>query len=459
MKKRLAAMVMAVVLAGSSMAGCAGGGGSAPAAAGAAEDTAPAAVPDGSGEADSGEADPGIKSDVAYTLSFWHGATDDVRQQMYDNAIARFNKAYPNVTVEQTRLDSDAYKTKIKTVMGAGAADIPDVFMNWGGDVLKSYIDYGLVADITDLIAPYKDEYYDFEFGISTFDDRIYGMGIGIAPSVVFYNTEIFGKLNLEVPKTWEELDAVCAGLKEAGYVPFALGNKNKWPGLLEYTMLGVNLGGEEMSKGLSDRTMSFDNEYFIEAGRRIADFSKKGYYPNGTNGIDHNAGGSRMLFYNEVAAMFIMTNGFLSNCVAEDAEFYEKVGTFPYPACNDSGEVGIVAGGNVFSILSRCEYPEMAADFLYYLTNADFSQDYIDAGNSFTGAKDVKIEDPLVQEQFDNLIKADWTQNFYDQQFVAELGEAFKDNTQALYGGTMTPGEVAANLEKTAAECYGALK
>ena len=58
-----------------------------------------------------------------------------------------------------------------------------------------------------------------------------------------------------------------------------------------------------------------------------------------------------------------------------------------------------------------------MAADFLYYLTNADFSQDYIEAGNCFTGAKDVRIEDPLVQEQFDNLIKADWTQNFYDQQ------------------------------------------
>ena len=103
-------------------------------------------------------------------------------------------------------------------------------------------------------------------------------MGIGIAPSVIFYNTEIFNKLNLEVPATWEELDAVCASLKDAGYVPFALGNKNKWPGLLEYTMLGVNLGGEEMSKGLSNRTVSFDNEHFIEAGRRISEFSQKGY-------------------------------------------------------------------------------------------------------------------------------------------------------------------------------------
>ena len=56
-------------------------------------------------------------------------------------------------------------------------------------------------------------------------------------------------------------------------------------------------------------------------------------------------------------------------------------------------------------------------------------------------------------------MIKADWTQNFYDQQFVAELGEAFKDYTQALYGGTMTPEEVAAGLERVAVDCYGELK
>ena len=109
MRKRLAAMVMAAVLAGSSMMGCAGSGNPASTAAREPQETAPAAAgPDGSQEAD-----PGVKSDVTYTLSFWHGATDDVRQQMYDHAISRFNKAYPNVTVEQTRLDSDAYKTKM----------------------------------------------------------------------------------------------------------------------------------------------------------------------------------------------------------------------------------------------------------------------------------------------------------------------------------------------------------
>ena len=55
MRKRLAAMVMAAVLAGSSMMGCAGSGNPASTAAGEPQETAPAAAgPDGSQEADPG---------------------------------------------------------------------------------------------------------------------------------------------------------------------------------------------------------------------------------------------------------------------------------------------------------------------------------------------------------------------------------------------------------------------
>ena len=452
--KKVLAMILTMALLVSCMAACSGGSQSSTASSSAAP--ASNTAPSGS-TAPSSEADTGI-NDVKATLNFWHGATDDLRQQMYDNAVSRFNEKYPNVTVEQTKLDSDAYKTKIKTVMGAGASDIPDVFMSWGGDALKTYVDYGLVADITDNVAPFKDEYYDFEFGLSTFDGKIYGMGIGIAPSAVFYNKEIFKEVGVEVPTTYEELDAVCAKLKEAGYIPFALGNKNKWPGLLEYTMLGVDLGGFEMGESLINRTMSFDNEIFVEAGKRLVDFTQKGYYPEGCNGIDHNAGGTRMMFYNELAAMFTMTNGFISNCLSEDPEFYEKVGAFQYPTCSANAG-GVVAGGNVFSVSSQIEDPQMGADLLYYLTNAELSQDYLDAGGSFTGAKGVTISDPLVQAQFDSLTNAKWTQNFYDQQFVAEVGEAFKDATQGIYGGTMTPEEAAAYIEAAAERNYGAVK
>ena len=76
---------------------------------------------------------------------------------------------------------------------------------------MLSPVSYTHLADVTDEFAGYKDEYYDFAFGLSTYDDKIYGVGIGIAPSAVFYNKDIFEKVGVEVPTTYEELDQVCA--------------------------------------------------------------------------------------------------------------------------------------------------------------------------------------------------------------------------------------------------------
>lgn len=42
------------------------------------------------------------------------------------------------------------------------------------------------------------------------------------APTAYFYNKEIFAELNLEIPKTWEELFSICQIIKDAGYIPFA---------------------------------------------------------------------------------------------------------------------------------------------------------------------------------------------------------------------------------------------
>ena len=91
MRKRLAAMVMAAVLAGSSMMGCAGSGEPASTAAVEPQETAPAKA----GEDGFREADPGIKSDVTYTLSFWHGATDDemcIRDSYYGGCYPAVQK-------------------------------------------------------------------------------------------------------------------------------------------------------------------------------------------------------------------------------------------------------------------------------------------------------------------------------------------------------------------------------
>ncbi len=50
--------------------------------------------------------------------------------------------AHPNVNIEITVLENEAFKTKLTTVMQSG--EPPDIFQSWGGGVMNEYANAGL---------------------------------------------------------------------------------------------------------------------------------------------------------------------------------------------------------------------------------------------------------------------------------------------------------------------------
>ena len=53
--------------------------------------------------------------------------------------VERFNEANPDTKIKATTFQNDAYKTKIKTAIGAGQA--PTIIWGWGGGGLRSYVE------------------------------------------------------------------------------------------------------------------------------------------------------------------------------------------------------------------------------------------------------------------------------------------------------------------------------
>ncbi len=53
--------------------------------------------------------------------------------------------------------------------------------------------------------------------------DKLVAVGYQPFMTLFMYNQGIFDELSLEVPTTWEEFDAVCAKIKEAGYSPITM--------------------------------------------------------------------------------------------------------------------------------------------------------------------------------------------------------------------------------------------
>ena len=161
------------------------------------------------------------------TLNLWHIHNQATRKGPIENAVRRFEAANPGVKVEVSVYENDPYKTKLKTVSGE---EFPDIFHSWGGGWLKSFVDAGLVADITEESKAWKAQVNPAPFQFNVFNGKVYGSPYINSSTILYYNKTIFEKYNLKVPQTYTELMDVCQKLVDNKVIPFALANKTKWP-------------------------------------------------------------------------------------------------------------------------------------------------------------------------------------------------------------------------------------
>jgi len=121
--------------------------------------------------------------------SYWY-LTGQPGEGIRKGAVDRFNAANASTQIAQTAFQNDAYKTKIKTALGAGQA--PTIIWGWGGGGLKSYVDASQVEDLTSWFsdnAAVKDKLFPSSFGAATVGGKIYAMPCEtVQPSVRYYN-------------------------------------------------------------------------------------------------------------------------------------------------------------------------------------------------------------------------------------------------------------------------------
>jgi multiple sugar transport system substrate-binding protein len=84
----------------------------------------------------------------------------------------------------------------------------------------------GALADITDLVpADLKDKFVASAWDSMTANGRLYGVPQDVAPTVMYYRQDIFERLGVEVPTTWEEFQTAAAAIRAADpevYITFA---------------------------------------------------------------------------------------------------------------------------------------------------------------------------------------------------------------------------------------------
>jgi raffinose/stachyose/melibiose transport system substrate-binding protein len=294
--------------------------------------------------------------------------------------------------------------------------------------------------------------------GLFTFDGKTYGVPWNAGMVGFWYNKALFEKAGIAAPPaTWTEFLATVQKLKDAGITPIALGEKDKWPGHFYWVYLATRLGGREAFEKAYNRTGSFADPSFVEAGARLKELVDLQPFQTGFLGAgypDHQA-----VMANGQAAMELMGHWApgADRAVAEDVDAYNaSLGWFPFPAVEGgAGDPSDALGGGDGFAIGKNASPA-AIDFVRFLTNVENQTAMAKAG--FAVPPTVKgaeagLSDPLIKEVAGNLAKAKYYQLYYDQYLPPAVGQTVNDATQELFAGTASPEQIAQTIEDAAAQ------
>jgi raffinose/stachyose/melibiose transport system substrate-binding protein len=389
------------------------------------------------------------------TIEWWHITTGEPGKSIFQGIADAYMAAHPNVKINITVLENEAFKTKLATSIQSG--QIPDLFQSWGGGIMKAQVDAGALQDITAAVAPWKDTINAGAMSIYAVDGKQYGIPWDMGMIGVWYNKALFTKVGIAAPPTtWDDFLADVSKLKAAGIVPLAIAGKDKWPSMHLWTYLVLRIGGGDTLKQMIN-SGNWNTDACTAAGDQVLKLNALNPYQAGFKGATYDNEAAAV--GNGKAAMEVMGQ-WAPGVEANDSTSKKGLGTdlgwFPFPSVTGGKGAATdgVGGGNGIAVGKNA--PPEAIDFLKFF-NSVYNADKLNSSTPATALSPVigtenTVTDPNLQAVLAGRGKASFMQLYLDQATSPAMGAAINDATIALFDGASTPAKVCQAITTAAA-------
>ena len=328
-----------------------------------------------SGPSDKGSGGSGGGA-AAGGATYWF-LTGPPGQQIRQASVDRFNKANPDAQIKATTFQNDAYKTKIKTAIGAGQA--PTIIWGWGGGGLRSYVQANQVEDLTSWFAEnaaVKDRLFPSSFGAATIDGKIYAMPAEtVQPIVLYWNKRVFDKVGAQPPQSWGDIMSLVPKFNDAGVAPISLGGQSRWTNMMWLEFLFDRIGGPEVFQAVFDGEKdAWSNPAAIEGLTKAQELIKANGFIKGFSSITADSNADQALLYTGKAAMMLHGTWTYGNMKEAGGDFVSggHLGYMNFPAVEGGkGDPTNTVGnpGQYYSISSKATDAEKATAKKFFST------------------------------------------------------------------------------------------
>lgn len=329
-----------------------------------------------------------------------------------------FHNKYPEYNLVVTEVPSGEIDSVIQTRIIAGDVDVVSFQTfskpqeEWNASSIdkpawQDYIDQGLLTDLTDqdFIKNYN---LDTLMG-NAYNDRIYSLNIGtVGYGGMFYNKKIFEELNLEVPKTWDELMKICETVQNDGrYSVISAGAGDQWPlNIFSYSIISANYG--EGTKEFGQKLLTGEIRHTDPEAMLVYNCMEQiaTYLEDGVSGISYSDAPGRFALGN--MAMYI--DGTWSWADIDKAGPDFEYGYFACPPVEARSD-GLVPQDAIkydlsFSVPTNAPNSEGALAFLDYISQKDVYSDFINAIGFTPTQNDIQMENPFLNSMSEILQK-----------------------------------------------------
>jgi len=287
-------------------------------------------------------------------------------------SVANAFQSSSGVTAKVNTVDHDTFQNNIQTYL-QGTPD--DVFSWFAGYRMKFFASQGLASPIDDVWDKIGANFPDSIKNASKGDDgHYYFVPLYNYPWVMNYRQSVFDQHGYEVPKTWDDLIALCKKMQSDGLTPISFTDKDGWPAMGTFDILNMRMNGYQFHVDLMAHKQSWTDPKVVAVFDQWKQLFP--YYSQGPNGLTWEEGAQDL--QNKKAGMMFQGAGQVGQQFSK--ENLSDLKFFPFPQIDPTYPVdsGIDAPIDGFMMSKSPKNQAAAEAFLEYLGTAAAEKTYL---------------------------------------------------------------------------------
>lgn len=325
----------------------------------------------GCGSTNTNEKESG-EGDITLTIASAM-VTEDPEGGLEQALAEAYMEEHPNVNIEFISMPAPEISKRIVTMATGG--NLPDLFFV-PNDFMPQLYELDIVADLEGLMGQeWMDGCNQNLLRDIKINDKMMCVPWTTCPYAIIYRTDWMEELNLDIPETWEEFREVAKAMTrdtdgdgKTDAWGFGMVGSRDNSGEQRFALVSKSFGADEVYQENGTWKTGVDSAEFENALKFYTElYTEDGVVPPGPTEVNYSS--SLELFAAEQVGMIMTGPHSFGYILKNNPELEGKLGSFVIPMKEKHVSSSVVGG---YAITTSCENPEVAADYMKFITNTE---------------------------------------------------------------------------------------